>query len=66
MDVEGPEVETFEHCSDEHVQQILALDAASHEGWSPISSVVDEEGNTIDVFRQTVRTPSEPPNEGRG
>jgi hypothetical protein len=45
------EVETFEPCSDEHVKEILALDASD---WSAISAVTDEEGNTIEVFRQRV------------
>ncbi len=48
------EVETFEPCSDEHVKEILALDASAHSDWSAISAVTDEEGNTIEVFRQRV------------
>lgn len=50
------EVETFEPCSDEHVKEILALDASAHSDWSAISAVTDEEGNTIEVFRQRMDT----------
>jgi hypothetical protein len=50
--------ETFEPCSDDHVQEILALDASAHSDWSALSTVTDEEGNTIEVFRQRVRNES--------